>query len=477
VKSRKTLYENDRLILEEFIQERSIFLDATVKKIIETLITMLKEYPRAVKSFDMKILSDYLHKKAEEFYELAINNDITSELEISRDTVYIYRFSSISIMYKKNKTLLYPFMLIIAANCPDFIPLLCRELDKIIDTEGAINLLSFLGVFRSTSLKKAPKLEKRDIQWLKELSTYRTFDRNFYRRVNRFESRKRYKRLVNLGVITLNYSINYYSLGLTPVMHLASSKWGVPTALQKFIEYEHHPPKKGKEYLVSRLFLIPDEILKNVEPELNETGTTGIVDEYYIKYNWDRLKQTTRYTWKLELDTPATGFEKGNNSDRFDLINKLPSKKLNHSLITYIEAVHKLKSTNTDDLSIKSGLSRASIKKYRKKSMTEKYIIPYWSLSPFIGTDRFYRICFENKPLNKPVYYLLEDLPKIKVMKSLTFYRYMIFLPLYALNKLKLLIKEVKREYDVEILLEKELSFIDSIDYSVNLESLLNDTS
>jgi len=448
-------------------------MDAAVKKIFETFINLLKKYPNAVKSFDMKVLSDYLYEKAEEFYEIARIIDNNNEIQILRDVVYIYRFSSISIIYKTNKTFLYPFMLITAAHYPNFIPLLCRQIERILNAEGTINLTSFLKVFQLTLRKKTPKLEKRDIVWLKDLSQDNTLAKNFYRRVNSYESKKRYRRLVYLGVIALYNAVNYPILGLTPMMHLASSRWNIPDDLSKFIEFEHHPTKRRKKYTIFRLFLIPNEIQKKIEIRLNEIGTTGILSEYYLKYNWDTLKQTTRYTWNLELDLSNMKSEYINNNYRNDLIYNYPPQRLFKGFISYIEAVHKLRSTNTADLTAKTGLGTYNVKKYQKKSITEKYIIPYWSLSPFIGTDHFYQICFENKPENYPISYLLESLPKIRVMKSSIFHRYLIFLPWKVINKLKDLLKIARREYNVEILVEKELSITDSIDYAVNLEDLL----
>ncbi|MFW9997273.1 MAG: hypothetical protein ACFFD4_34840, partial [Candidatus Odinarchaeota archaeon] len=87
-----------------------------------------------------------------------------------------------------------------------------------------------------------------------------------------------------------------------------------------------------------------------------------------------------------------------------------------------------------------------------------------------IGLNDYYQICLRNTDVNKQLIAFLDTLPKIKVMKSQEFYRYLLFLPSIAIRRLNKLLAEHEKKNDYDILWRHEISYnIKAIEKGVNL--------
>ncbi|MHA2333586.1 MAG: hypothetical protein ACXAEU_16300 [Candidatus Hodarchaeales archaeon] len=460
------MYEQEREVLVKFLDQKRSNLADEVVIILNTLLELISNYTGAVKEFDLQELHEFIANKAEEFYKRFRGDNLNTSVKIVKDEIYVYHYSSISFKYS-SLTFLYPFMLVRLANYRNFVQLLCRRLEKV--DARKISLVTFIDVYSKLLSRSKPKIDAWDMKLLKELANFNFCKKNWHVTFIGFENNKRFLRLKHLGVQSLYYDVNFPSLGLVPYIHLADSKIRIPVDLKTFIELEDHPAKKKKNYKIFRLFLLPNKIERKLTPVLRDLGTLGKLEEWYVKYNWDRLIQTTRHTWKWKVDFSNLRPDNVADFNRFDLIRETKPEKITNKFISYLEGVHQLKSINSPNLSLMTGISELAVQKYTQKATSRNIIMPYWLFSK-LGCDNYYQVCIRNSEYNQRLVQFLESLPKVKVMKSSTFHSYLLFLPAVEVTRLnKRLIIEEKNE-GVDILWRRDVTFSpDSIMNGVNL--------
>jgi hypothetical protein len=469
---KKELFEEEKKGLVKLLKEKQQKMDDEVIDILETWLYMLKRYPEAVKDLDMEKLREYMAEKAENFHEKYREkylNEERNKVVIEKNVVYIYDFSSISFLLGSTP-LLYPFMLLYAANYWNFISILCRKLQKI-DVNDQIMLEDFLRAFIDMIQRRSkPKLTKRDIEFLKELTSFGFDSRKEFTRIYRkYQTTKQYRRLDNLRVLCFYRGVNFSSLNLTPYMHLSDYRFKIPDGLKAFIEQ-----KLGKSKIF-RLFLVPAVYEKKWADELSRLGVTSKLESWEIRYNWDSLFRTARgfCKWKLEIfsdfaslpdrDTDAT-------SVKYDLYYKIDGeKKLTMGFVTFLETIHRMETTNPEALAAMTGFKINTIRKYLQDAIDRKIILPSWLITQ-LGLNSLYQVCIKNSKVNYRLIAFLETLPKVKVMKSEAFSRYLLFLPPVAVNKLNRSLKNSVESGNFEILSREKL-FFDSttIDKGVDL--------
>jgi hypothetical protein len=115
---------------------------------------------------------------------------------------------------------------------------------------------------------------------------------------------------------------------------------------------------------------------------------------------------------------------------------------------------------NDEDMSIRTGISEHTVRKYRHRALQDDFVIPYWLVSQ-IGLDNYYQVCIQNTDCNQRLVSFFDTLPKVKVMKSKEFCRYLLFLPAEAIEKLKRNLKIGEKKGEFEIIWRRDLS-IDS---------------
>ncbi|MFW9992869.1 MAG: hypothetical protein ACFFD4_12570 [Candidatus Odinarchaeota archaeon] len=331
----KELFAAEKAILVNFIAEKRKPMSDEVLTVFRTLDDLLQRYPKQVKDFDLNRLREYMVKKAEKFYDYFRDKQSEPGIHIEKKKNNLYSFASITLFYKSTP-FLYPLMLVRLINYHGFIRLLCQRLGKITKQELVLN--DFLDEYTVLSRQCRPKLVSRDIDMVKKLSKFDFSVRYYYRKIMRLDADKRYKRLVYLGVLGIYHGINFPVLGLVPYLHLTSRNTGIPAFLNPHIELEYHPAKKGKDYQVFRLFLIPGKVEKEWVPLLRESGLVGKLDEWYIRYNWDNLRHTTEFTWKWDLEY-SIDTQLANDHGKFDLIENQQGEMLtvNKNFIACLE--------------------------------------------------------------------------------------------------------------------------------------------
>jgi len=179
-------------------------------------------------------------------------------------------------------------------------------------------------------------------------------------------------------------------------------------------------------------------------------GILNEVEEWFIKYDFSSLRQTTEKSWKwdLELDDLEKTGEKGVIFNRMTSID--PTSKITPAFLTYLEAIHRLSSIENDDLAAFTGINKHTVVNYQQKALNEQFILPYWLVSK-IGIDHYYQLFISNTTTNSQLISFIESLPKVIAMKSKEYIRYLLYLPPAAMNKFdKRMARGIEeREFDV----------------------------
>ncbi|MFW9997979.1 MAG: hypothetical protein ACFFD4_38410 [Candidatus Odinarchaeota archaeon] len=453
--SRTGTFKKEREVLRKFMKERKIYLSEEVKTIMNVLHKLLTYHSPAVKNFDLKdaSLHGFMAAEAEKFYKRLKEKNSSGAVLFERDGYYLYDYASISLVYG-SITLLYPLMLVKAANYRNFIPLLCK---KLLDTGNHLALEDFLAAYLELINRCKPVITTRDIELLKELTKFDFSVKNYYQQIMTYQSKKTFTRLAGLGVAGLYYTVNFPALGLLPYLHLSSRRVKILGELTGFIEYEYHEGKKKRDYQVFRVFLLPEKRERELVPVLKESGNAGEMKEWYVRYNWDLFIKEKKYgPWKWKLDLEDLEPLRAIDTSRFDHVRTMQSLPVTGKFITFLEAVHRSRSLHTASLSATTGISEHMVKKYRKEAIEGQFILPYCTVA-HTGADSFYQLCLENKPLNERLISFLETLPKISVMKSEEFSRYLLYLPRNAISRVKSLLQQEEDRGECEILWKNEI--------------------
>ncbi|MFW9995598.1 MAG: hypothetical protein ACFFD4_26405, partial [Candidatus Odinarchaeota archaeon] len=348
----RDFFEEDKEVVKSFIEKNQYKLDVLVLEVMNTLLEMLDCFPEAVQKYDLEKLHDFMSEKAENLFTLfdtTGNQDL--ELQIIKEPAYMFRYVSVSIIHR-SRTILYPLELVRIGNYNNFIPLLCNELERTITDR--ITLISLVDSIFELYRRCKVKLNKYNIKVIQKALNLVSSKKQheLFRYFRGLGQNKHFNRLTGLGVLCIYQTINFPVLGLVPYMHLAHHKTIIPDELQAFIEIENHPGIK-QSYQVFRLFLLPKERETEWSKSLEELGITGKIDEWFTSYNWHSLKQTTRFTWKWNLN----GFTDLNPYPtefyhKFDLIRPIRIQKMTEIQANYLETVHQLESANSEDVAI-----------------------------------------------------------------------------------------------------------------------------
>jgi len=425
------LFKSESKQLREILEERNLELDEESTEIIKTMLELITTYSQPVKNLDMEniALRDFMDEKAESFFIQFKEKRSKIPILFEKNPVIIYNWSSISLK-KGGIVLYYPFELIKAVNYRNFVNILCRKTRKKqnLDFETLFDILHYL----LASLK--PRILKWDVALIRNLVKTCCFAEKYPKTVLKYRSNKRYKRLQNLRVLGFYYAVNFPAIGQIPYMHLSHHKIAVPKKLIPFIEFESHPAtKKYRGYQIFRLFLFPSEKKEELCEELENTGLFSEVNEWYCKYNFDSIKQTKSGQWRWEIDYSSTPSEQF--SGKYPYITNIEeSNKLSSKFLTYLETIHKMNTANIEEIKITTGLSSHMIKRYQKIAIERKYILPDLFVSR-IGLNTYLQLCITKGKQPKLVK-LIESLPKVKVVKSKVFDRYLVFLPNSELHKM-----------------------------------------
>jgi hypothetical protein len=428
-------YEREELM--KILSDRQLKLEDSVVEIINTFQEMITLFVKPVQELDMgnNALREYMAEKAEDYYDRFRAEEGNDLLKIEKNPVFIFDWSSISLI-KDSVTLLYPYMLLAAANYHNFIPLLCRKLRKL----QQVGLNEFFNVFYNLSQRLKPKLTKWDVDFIKNLVKICQNKENYPKIVVKYRSKKRYKRLNYLRVLGFYYAVNFSAIGLVPYMHLAHHKTEIPENLKPFLEFESHPStKKQRGFQVFRQFLLPVEMEEEWSRKLTDLGITAKLLEGYYSYNLDSLIQTSIGTWKWDIDLLKA--IKNPNQGRYDFIIKtVLDLKVTPKFIDYLESIHQMGTAGIEDIRITTGISPHITKRFQKKALDEKFILPDLFLSQ-IGLNSCLQLCIN--PKNQELFIdLLEKLPKVKIMKSKELHRYLIYLPIPVRKRLEKLLPE-----------------------------------
>ncbi|MFW9993420.1 MAG: hypothetical protein ACFFD4_15355 [Candidatus Odinarchaeota archaeon] len=457
--------------LEYFLFTRKDDLDDGVIEILTTFVELLDLYSDAVNGFNSygfnTELQDFMAEKAELFYRkfepYYSEKDAGSRICLKRDVVYIYEFSSITINIKSSWSILYPFSLLTGANYWNFIPDLCRKLTK---KEGKITLLDFIEEFFDLQRKGTPKLCKRDIELLKKMTSEPLGSREELERFKKRNKSKRHWRLTSLGVWGCPYRINFPAIGLVPYFHLSKNDIvDIPSEMEKYIESEHKLGKQHRGFLF-RLFLLPADKENVLADELTKLGPTGRIAEIYHSHNWDAFERSAR--GKLRWNIDFSPLESGNISlpqERhvYNLLVNKDKQGMSPGLVTLLNEIHgQTGLVHPKNLVSRTGLSLNTVREYIRRSLDQQIILPYLSFSK-IGLDTFYAVIFENKPVNQYMTNFFDSLPRVKVMKTDRFSRYLLFLPETRVKKLDRLLKNLEERKEIEMLVRCEINTRDVI--------------
>ncbi|MFW9990542.1 MAG: hypothetical protein ACFFD4_00650 [Candidatus Odinarchaeota archaeon] len=465
------LFEREREELTGLLAVKKRVFDGEVTTILETFLEMLSNFPMSVVEFDLAALQEFMAEKAENFYRQFKSRQEKREdadrVLIVQDKIYIFEISSISLNYG-SLSLFYPYMLVRVANYSKFILLLCQRLKK--SEISRVTLVDFLKLFYELSVRCRPNLTKWDLDLMRELTAIDFSKVDYATIARKYDNKKRFVRLKRLRVMAFYHNVNFSVLGLVPYIHLADHKERIPEDLKPFIEIENWPAGRKRGFRVFRLFLLPIEQEREWVACLKELGETGKINEWYSRYNLDTLTRTKTGGWKWELDFSDLNKRSIDECGKYNYyLGHQQLVNVTDRFINYLEAVHKRGSMKTSELAFTTDISEHTIKKYHKRSLEESCILPELFISR-INLDSYYQLCFKKNELNWPLVAFLETFPKIKAMKSEEFYRYLLFLPRVATNKLndRLIAGEEKNEFTI---LSKEIISFDArtIDKGVDL--------
>ncbi|MHA2331471.1 MAG: hypothetical protein ACXAEU_05545 [Candidatus Hodarchaeales archaeon] len=471
---RAGLFEREQEELRRFLKEERNYLDDEVSTILETFLEMVSDFPEAVRDIDFSLeeLREYMAEKAEEFYEKFKKTEDTKEgkenVKIEKDSIYIYEYSSIFLV-QGMINLLYPYMLVRAANYLNFVHLLCNGLRRL---EHQIEFTDFLEIFDTLYTRCKPKLLKWDIDIIEGITKLDFTKNDYFKIVKKYEKNPRFIRLKHLGIPGFFTAINFPAIGLIPYMHLAHHATEVPDDLKPFIEGECHPGKRKHGYQVFRVFLLPLKLEKALIPLLRECGTIfGEIDEWYNRYNLDSLTRTGSGTWKWKIDSSSLANQARTDYSKFHyLIKMLEPEKITTKFVSYLEVIHSQGFARISDLSIITGISLHTLKKFQKKAVNGKFVLPDVQISR-LGLSSYYQVCFRNTRDNQQLVKLFEMLPRVRVMKSNEFYRYLLFLPAVVAKKINSWLIEKEEQGEFEIISRQPISYLEakSIYKGVNL--------
>ncbi|MHA1449247.1 MAG: hypothetical protein ACTSP4_07500 [Candidatus Hodarchaeales archaeon] len=456
------LFKNEIVYLRDLLSDKKIKLDDESREIIKTMYELITKYSIAVKNIDLEdmALREFMSRKAELFYRNYRNKSKDYSIIIKKKPADIYNLCSISLK-KGGIVLLYPYILIAVINYQNSIRIFCRRTRK----KTKLNFDSIIDVLYDLSLRLKPRLLKWDVSLIRKLVKTCQLPENYPRVFLKYRSNKRFKRLQNLRVLGFYYAINFTSIGLVPYMHLSHHKTEIPEELKPYIEFESHPSKKTRGYQLFRLFLFPEAEKKEFYEKLANIGLTSEVEEWYCKYNFDDLIQTKSGTWKWKINllTPSPRYDSGKY---VYMINTEESIDLKPKFLSYLEAVHQMSVINAEEIRIDTGISPHSIKRYQKMAIERKFILPDLYISR-IGLNAYLQICLVSKE-HQDIIRLFETLPKIKVIKSRAFSRYLINIPRSNLKEI------IKIAVGEGILDRTSISLVErSIERGVKLTAIL----
>ncbi|MFW9996965.1 MAG: hypothetical protein ACFFD4_33290, partial [Candidatus Odinarchaeota archaeon] len=214
------MYKKEISVIKSFIKEKSIIAVDEVISIFYTLEELLFHYPKEVNEFDLAGLLEFMSGKAKEFYDRFKNKSGEGKTRIEKNPVYLFEFGSIT-LYNISVPLLYPLILISLPHYQNSIHLLCQRLGK----NNKITLVDFLENYIKIFGRCRPKIDKWDVRLLKEIASFDFSQKNYYRKLMKYEGvhykgHKRYKKLIYLQILSLYYAVNYPLLNLIPCLYL-----------------------------------------------------------------------------------------------------------------------------------------------------------------------------------------------------------------------------------------------------------------
>jgi len=472
IDNRKSTFRKEFEELTSLMENKKQNMSSEVEFMIETFIELLNLFPDAVKMFNLDILHEYLTVKAEEFYKLYKDrcND-QKFIKIIMDSVYSFSYASVSLVPSSNpeRLLLFPYMLVSASNYQNFVSKLCKRFRKV----EIIDLESFFNIYFSLYTHCKPKITKFDVKLIKKvISSSCETRKDYFRTVNRFKRGKRYKRLSRLGILVIFHEINFLSIGLKPYSSVLPKQTRVPEILKPYIEMEIPFVSKEKDQRIFRFFLLPSSKESFLSNELRDLGLSSRIVERYYKISMDSLIQTSQRTWQWAIDFDSEQFQV-NNRVKFDLLAEVQTKSiLSPRFYSYLEVVHKFQSVNADDLSIKTGIHPRTIRRFTKISLDRNYIIPMWYIN-HIGLDGLYQIVIDNNSINEQFRKIINRIPKISVLKSEDFTRYLFFLPQSVITRLEKKLNTLEQEGRNEFLIKGRILLNNNtIERGVNLKKV-----
>ncbi|MHA1168010.1 MAG: hypothetical protein ACTSP4_00935 [Candidatus Hodarchaeales archaeon] len=449
---KKELFSEEKNVLYQFIADNKDILTDETLEMMKVWLQLLEKYPEEVRDIDLVRLHNYMAEKSEYFYEKFGNR--TDEIKIEKDRVIIFDFQSISLIFG-SIIILYPFIFLYASNCWKFVQIFIRKLRKQ-PVNNQIDLTDFISSFWEVFQGKSKvKLGNKDIALIKELSNLNLGTRNEYIRIfRRYQNTKRFQRLNYLYIVAIFHSINYQSLGLIPYMNITNHRFEFPRTLTPFIEQ-----KLGKRDIF-RLILIPSQYEKQWCSELQNIGMTSKLNSWDILYNWNSLSLSARglCKWKIDpFDISNLILPNNENSSSHSKLyyNSDPYDRITTGFIRFVNAVHQIERVHPPTLSVYTGMSEITIKGYTRDALDNKVILPVWLFSR-MNLNTILQICLYNEDLNSNLIKYFELLPKVKIMKSEAFSRYLLFLPSLYATKLEKFLRNENKTGNIRIIqLEK----------------------
>jgi len=467
------------------IQELKSLLEKTksdieVVEIINSWLELLISYNEKVKSLDLKELAPFLNRRSEKMLHLLKQCNLEKKvLNYTIDSSYIFYYHSITIIIG-TKTLLYPYMLVIASNYNNFIPKLSNDLKRKIG--GKITLVGFLTVFYALYSAGIPRLVKKDWQLLKRISKIQTTNRDDYiekmRRVGYGHSR-RFRRLRLLKVSQNSFVINFPAIGYIPYILISFQEHKLSQNMKKFVEIEYSDKKHGNTTTL-RIMLIPSVYEEEWVEILSSIGEIDKIQEIYSTINWNTLYQTRKGSWKWRINLTENNLDL---SDELAINNLFVNMKRINGLTTqyikFIDIVRRLGTVHSEELSTITGLSTVTVKKYLKSAQNREIIIPEWHINR-IGLNYYFQVVLRANKIDHQFIDILEKLPKLKVIKSKKLIRYLFFLPTKtSVNQISAFIKKFNTSGECEILYQGKIldsvsTIIKGVDIFTTWDSLKN---
>ncbi|MHA1449925.1 MAG: hypothetical protein ACTSP4_10945 [Candidatus Hodarchaeales archaeon] len=467
---KKELFSEEKNVLYNFITDNKDIFTNEILEMMKSWLQLLEKYPEEVRDIDLARLHDYMVQKSEYFFEKYGNRK--DGIKIEKNRVFIYEFQSISIIYG-SITLLYPFMFLYASNYWKFAQVFIKKMKKQC-TNNTLDLKNFLSSFWEILQKKSKiKLGSRDIALIKKLTKLSLEKRYDYRRIFRkFENTKQFQKLSYLHLLAIFHSINFQSLGLFPYMNITDHRFEFPRSLTPFVEQ-----RLGKNQIF-RLLLFPKKYEKQWCSELQNIGITSKLRRWEILYNWNSLSLSVRGLCKWKIDP----FDKSglflSNIERSRSNNKLYSDsnqygRITNGFIRFIDAVRQIERVHPPTLSVYTGMSETTIKGFIREALDNKVILPVWLFSR-MNLNTILQICLYDDDLNLNLIKYFELLPKVKVMKSEAFLRYLLFLPTVYAIKLEKLLRNENKTGNIRLIQLEKISYgSEVIDKGTNLLKLL----